>query len=93
MEWIRIVVSRCVALFRRRKLDEELDAELRSHLDLAVEENLHHGMSEQAARTAALREFGAEGGGGACGAEEAAETKGEGAELAHGELFRPLRPG
>jgi len=58
MEWIRIVVSRCVALFRRRKLDEELDAELRSHLDLAVEENLHHGMSEQEARTAALREFG-----------------------------------
>jgi hypothetical protein len=38
-------------------------------------------------------EFGAEVGVGACGAEEAAETKGEGAELAHGELFRPLRPG
>jgi predicted permease len=58
MELIRVLLSRCAALFRRRKLDEDLDEELRSHIDLAVEENLKRGMSKQEARTLALREFG-----------------------------------
>ncbi len=58
MEWMRILISRCAALFRRRKLDEELDEEVRSHIDFAIEENLKRGMTEQEARTAALRTFG-----------------------------------
>lgn len=58
MDQIRILLSRCAALFRRRKLDEDLDEELRTHIDLAVEENMKRGMSVQEARTAALREFG-----------------------------------
>src|SRR5271163_3570711 len=58
MELIRILLSRCAALFRGRKLDEELDEELRAHIELAVEENLKRGMSEAEARRAALREFG-----------------------------------
>src|SRR5271156_471988 len=58
MELIRILLSRCAALFRGRKLDEELDEELRAHIELAVEENLKRGMSEMEARRAALREFG-----------------------------------
>ena len=58
MEWIRILLSRCAALFRRKKLDADLDEELRAHIDLAIEENRSRGMNEQQARTAALRAFG-----------------------------------
>ena len=58
MDWIRVLLSRCEALLRKRELDEDLDEELGSHIDLAVEENLKRGMSEKAARRAALREFG-----------------------------------
>jgi predicted permease len=58
MDRIRILLSRCVALFHRRRLDRDLDAELRSHIELAVEEHLDHGMSAKEARTAALRDFG-----------------------------------
>jgi len=58
MDLIRILLSRCAALFRRRKLDAELDEELRVHIDLAIHENLRAGMSQEEARTAALRAFG-----------------------------------
>jgi predicted permease len=58
MEWLRTLLSRCAALFRRRTLDADLDEELRAHLDLAIAENLLRGMNAQEARTAALRAFG-----------------------------------
>ena len=58
MDSMRILLSRCAALFSRQKLDEDLDEELDTHIDFAVEENLRRGMSEQEARTAALRNFG-----------------------------------
>lgn len=58
MELVRIFLTRCAALFRRRRLDDELDEELEMHLDLAFEEHLRRGLSPQDARTAALREFG-----------------------------------
>jgi predicted permease len=58
MESPRILISRCAALFDKRKLDEELDSELQSHIELAIEENLRRGMGAAEARTAALREFG-----------------------------------
>ena len=58
MDWIRIVLSRCAAVFRRRTLDAELDEELRAHIDLAIEENLRSGMPKEQARLAALRAFG-----------------------------------
>jgi predicted permease len=58
MDWIRILLSRCAALFRNKKLDADLDEEMRAHIDLAIEENRGRGMNEQQARTAALRAFG-----------------------------------
>jgi putative ABC transport system permease protein len=58
MDLIRTLLSRCAALFRRKRLDEDLNDELHSHIELAVEENLQLGMSEPEARTAALRAFG-----------------------------------
>lgn len=58
MGWIRVLTSRCVALFRIKTLDDDLDEELRGHIELAIEEHRSRGMSEQQARTAALRAFG-----------------------------------
>ena len=55
---MRTLINRCAALFGKRKLDEDLDEELRSHIDLAIEENVKRGMSAQEAHTLALREFG-----------------------------------
>ena len=57
MDLLRMFVCRCTALFRRR-LDADLDEELRAHIDLAVEENIEKGMPGDVARTKALVEFG-----------------------------------
>jgi macrolide transport system ATP-binding/permease protein len=54
----RIFVHRLAALFRRRRLEDDLDDELRSHLEMAVELNLSKGMSPEDARREALRGFG-----------------------------------
>jgi predicted permease len=58
MDWLRTFLSRCVALFHRKQLDRELDEELLSHIEFAVEENLRNGLSEEEARSVALRQFG-----------------------------------
>src|SRR5438093_913008 len=58
MTWLRIALSRFAALFRKGRLDEELDEELRAHLEILVEENLRKGMARNEARYAALRRFG-----------------------------------
>jgi predicted permease len=58
MDFLRILLSRCATLFGGRKLDKDLDEELRAHIDLAVEENLRRGMNAKDARAAALRGFG-----------------------------------
>ena len=58
MEWIRILMSRWVALFGKRRLDQDLDEELRAHVDMAIHENLQRGMSSSDARIAALRALG-----------------------------------
>jgi putative ABC transport system permease protein len=55
---IRTLLTRCASLLRKRRLDKDLDDELLSHIDLAVEENMRHGMAEAEARSAALRAFG-----------------------------------
>jgi putative ABC transport system permease protein len=54
----RTLLSRCASLFLRRRLDQDLDDELLSHIDLAVAENMRRGMPAAEARTAALRDFG-----------------------------------
>jgi predicted permease len=58
MDPIRILLSRFAALFGKKKLDADLDEELRVHIDLAIDENLRSGMNPQQARTAALSAFG-----------------------------------
>jgi hypothetical protein len=56
MDWIRILLSRGAALFRSKKLDADLDEELRTSIWRL--KNRGRGMNEQQARTAALRAFG-----------------------------------
>jgi predicted permease len=46
------------SLFKRERLERELDTELRYHLDMLVDQNLAQGMSADAARREALRVFG-----------------------------------
>src|SRR5580693_3182012 len=46
------------ALFRREKTETELDSELRFHLETQIESKIRTGMSPEAARQSALREFG-----------------------------------
>jgi putative ABC transport system permease protein len=58
MDKVRIFLSRCAALLRKHRLDEDLDEELRTHINFAVEEHMMRGMNAQQARTAALKELG-----------------------------------
>jgi predicted permease len=58
MDWLRILLSRCTTFFGQKKLDNELDEELQSHIEFVIEENLRRGMPEPEARRAALIEFG-----------------------------------
>jgi putative ABC transport system permease protein len=55
---VRIFAARLLGLFGRRSREAELDSELRTHLEMAAEENVRRGMSAEEARYAARREFG-----------------------------------
>jgi predicted permease len=58
MDRLHALFSRIASLFRRRRLDADLEEELRSHIDLATRENLGRGMTLRQAHSAALRSFG-----------------------------------
>ena len=58
MRWMRVACDRVAAMFRRRRLDGELDEELRAHLEMAAEEYRRRGLSEAEAWQRALRDFG-----------------------------------
>jgi hypothetical protein len=55
------LLRRILATFHSETLDRDLDAEISSHLDLAVEDNLKRGMSAEEARRQALIRFGGAG--------------------------------
>jgi macrolide transport system ATP-binding/permease protein len=46
------------ALMQKRKLDAEMDEEMRAHVELRTRENLKTGMAPLSARQAALRQYG-----------------------------------
>src|SRR5271170_7153538 len=56
-QW-RTFVQRAAGVLRRRRLEHDLDAEMRSHLEMAVDANLGKGMSAKEARREAVRAFG-----------------------------------
>ena len=51
-------MKRFFAIFRKRRLDAELDDELQFHLDAQIEQNLRRGMTPDQARQEAQRSFG-----------------------------------
>jgi predicted permease len=55
---IRHLSVRLGSLFERKRLERELDTELRYHLDMLVEQNMKKGLSSKDARREALRTFG-----------------------------------
>jgi len=55
---VKQLLHRLLSFFRRSQLDRELNAEMSSHLELAIEENLRRGLSLGEARRQALLRFG-----------------------------------
>src|SRR5215831_20030815 len=58
MTWLRVFIHRLRGLFLKRELDQDLEDEIRSHLEMQIEDNLRQGMSPNEARYEALRKFG-----------------------------------
>ena len=58
MGFLRQGWNRVRAFFRKGPLDADLDAEMASHLEMAVEENLRRGMAVEEARRRAMARFG-----------------------------------
>ena len=54
----RLISQFIRTLFRRNKAENELDSELRFHLETQIENKVRGGMTREDARRAALREFG-----------------------------------
>src|ERR1700727_838871 len=63
---LREALNRMRSFFRKHPLDQELDEEIASHLEMAVNENMARGMSQEEARRHALVRFG--------GVQQARET-------------------
>src|ERR1700685_3431566 len=57
IRWLDIVRLRLRSLVRRRRVEQELDKELRFHLDRQIEEYAAAGMPRDEARYAALRKL------------------------------------
>jgi len=61
MSWQSLGIPRIRGLFQKNRLQNELDEELQTHLDMLVEENIARGMSAQQARRAAMVTLGNQG--------------------------------
>jgi predicted permease len=55
---MKILLQRLANLFKKRTLEQDLDEEIRSHIEMQAEEYQRQGMSATEARYAALRKFG-----------------------------------
>ncbi|MGC1299790.1 MAG: ABC transporter permease [Alloacidobacterium sp.] len=55
---LRQMLNRLRSFFRKEPLDRELDAEMASHMEMAVEENVRRGMNPEEARRQAMVRFG-----------------------------------
>jgi predicted permease len=56
--WVYTLPLRLRSLFRRDRVEQELDEELRNHIERRTAQNIAAGMTPDDARTAALRAFG-----------------------------------
>jgi hypothetical protein len=57
MSWARVFVSRLRGLIGHKRLERELDEEVRFHLEMQIEDNLKAGMNPAEAQYAARRSF------------------------------------
>jgi predicted permease len=55
---LRVFIHRLRGMFLKRRRERELEDEIRSHLEMQIEENVRQGMSPGDARRAAQRKFG-----------------------------------
>jgi len=58
MEWFNIFMARLRALFRRESVLQDIEEELRIHVEVETETNIKRGMPPDEARAAALKSFG-----------------------------------
>ena len=58
MNYLNQLKAWLAALLRKRELDSDMDAEMRSHIEMRTQENVGAGMSPEEARFAAVRQFG-----------------------------------
>src|SRR5689334_18765718 len=58
MNWLWQMLQRLRSSFTHAQMDRELDAEMESHLAMAIEENMKRGMSKQEAWRQARIRFG-----------------------------------
>jgi len=79
MTSLRIFLSRLRGLFRKRKLEQDLDDEIQAHLEMQIADHVRQGMTPAEARYLALRKFG--------GVEQMKEIHHEGRSLAPVETF------
>jgi putative ABC transport system permease protein len=59
MEWFNILKARLRALFRRESVLQDIEEELRVHVEMETETNIERGMPPDEARAAAMKSFGA----------------------------------
>jgi len=86
MTSLKIFFARLRSLFRKQKLEDELAAEIQSHLEMQVEDLVRQGITPEEARYIALRKFG--------GVDQVKETYRDGRTLPWIETFlRDLRYG
>lgn len=58
MKWWRVLIARCRALVRPERVRDEIDEELRFHVEMRTHEHIRQGMSGADARRAAALAFG-----------------------------------
>jgi predicted permease len=58
MSWATVVAARLRGLFEHKRLERELEDEVRFHLEMQIEDNLNADMNPAEARYAAMRSFG-----------------------------------
>lgn len=58
LSWVYQTIARILSLFRRSRLDQHLDEELATHIELATDENVRRGMDAVSAQRAAVLALG-----------------------------------
>lgn len=58
MEWLNILIARLRGLLRREAVIEDIEEEMRFHIELETQTNIERGMKPDEARASALRSFG-----------------------------------